>query len=122
MMLLLLRWAVAAASLLITVRVVGGVELRGIFAAFVVTALLAALNALLRPLLIVARIVTWPLKLLTLGLLGAVVSFLFNVVVFYIVGKIGWGFQVDGFWAAAMGALVMGVLSTLLSLILGIRK
>jgi uncharacterized membrane protein YvlD (DUF360 family) len=38
-----------------------------------------------------------------------------NVLVFYFVGTLKWGFEVSGFWSAALGAVVMSSLSTILT-------
>ena len=73
------------------------------------------LNALLRPLL---QILTCPLIILTLGL-G---TLLINTLMFYLAGLIGQyfhvGFTVEGFWPAFLGALIVSVVSFVLSLFL----
>ena len=71
-------------------------------------------NAFLRPLL---TLLTCPLIILTLGL-G---TLLINTLLFYMAGAIGnyfgVGFQVDGFIPAFLGALIVSVISFLLTLI-----
>ena len=76
-------------------------------------------NALLRPLL---NILTCPLILLTLGL-G---TLLINTLLFWLSGLIGQYFGVgftvpsgwEGFWTAFLGALVVSVVSVVLTLLL----
>ncbi len=69
-------------------------------------------NAILRPLLIV---VGCPFLILTLGL-GTV---LINTLLFYLAGEIGTrfgvGFSVTGFWPAFFGALIVSIVSFILS-------
>ena len=70
------------------------------------------INAVLRPIL---KFLTCPLIILTLGL-G---TLLINTALFYLAGVIGTqfqvGFTVDGFWPAFLGALIVSVVSIVLS-------
>jgi putative membrane protein len=72
------------------------------------------INALLRPLI---EVLTCPLIILTLGL-G---TLLINTLLFWLSGLIGQqfevGFTVDNFWAAFFGALVVTLVSTILTLL-----
>jgi putative membrane protein len=71
------------------------------------------INALIRPIL---TVVSCPLLILTLGL-G---SLLINTLMFYLAGLIGTqfgvGFTVDGFVPAFLGALIVSVVSFVLSM------
>ena len=73
------------------------------------------INAFLRPII---KLLTCPLIVLTLGL-G---TLLINTLLFYLAGAIGTsfgvGFTVDGFWPAFLGALIVSVVSIILSLFL----
>ena len=74
------------------------------------------LNALLRPVL---KFLTCSLIALTLGLF----TLLINTGLFYLVGFIGesvsgFGFTVDTFWGAFLGALITSVVSIALSIVL----
>ena len=113
---LLLRWVLASVALLITVEIVPGMELsEGWLGVFVATAALGLLNALAMPLVLLVKLATLPLSCLTLGLWTLLVSVVFNILIFQFVGALGWGFKVHGFLSAAMGALVMSVLTAVLS-------
>jgi putative membrane protein len=72
---------------------------------------LGIVNAILRPILI---ILTLPIQVVTLGLF----TFIINGLLFYWVGHWGIGLIVDGFWPAFWGAIVLGIVSFLLSLLL----
>ncbi len=113
---LLLRWVLASVALLITIHIVPGIEPSGhALSVFAATAALGLLNVLVLPVLVILHIVTLPLSCLTLGLWSFILSFLVNVLVFQFVGALGWGFQVHGFLPAAVGAIVMSVLTTILT-------
>ena len=113
---LLLRWMLASVALLITVHVVPGLEPTGSpLSVFGATLALALLNVLAMPFLLLINLITFPLSCLTLGLWTFLLVLLVNVMVFQFVGALGWGFRVDGFLSAALGALVMSVLTTVLT-------
>lgn len=69
-------------------------------------------NAIIRPII---TLLTCPLIILTLGL-G---TLLVNTLMFYLAGQIGTafgvGFTVDGFWPAFFGALIVSIISIVLS-------
>ncbi|MFB3880420.1 MAG: phage holin family protein [Armatimonadota bacterium] len=113
---LLLRWVLASVALLITVKLVPGMALTDRpWDVFLATALLALLNALALPFVILINLATLPLSCLTMGLWTLIVSLLVNIMIFQFVGSLGWGYKVDGFLPAAMGAIVMSVLTAVLS-------
>jgi len=72
------------------------------------------INAIIKPILMVA---SCPLLILSLGL-G---TLLINTLLFYLAGVIGnqfgVGFTVEGFWPAFLGALIVSVVSIVLSAI-----
>jgi len=64
------------------------------------------------------RIVAFPLYVLTLGLIALIVNGLLLLLVAWISSLIGFGLVVDGFWWGVLGALVLGLISWLIGLIL----
>ncbi|MGH2521766.1 MAG: phage holin family protein [Anaerolineales bacterium] len=113
---LILRWAINAIALWVAITYVPGIHAQGGWPAILGLALIFGLvNALLRPLL---EILTCPFIILTLGL-GVL---LINALLFWLTGLIGQqfgiGFTVDGFWPAFFGALVVSVISIVLSLLI----
>jgi putative membrane protein len=115
-----IRLIINAIALYVAIRFVPGIHLQSAQMPLWLTIALLALvfgllNALLRPLI---TLLTCPLIILTLGL-G---TLLINTFLFYLTGWIGdqfgWGFKVDGFLPAFLGALVVSVVSVVLSLIL----
>jgi len=114
---LLLRLVINMLALYAAMALVPGIEAQSEnWLSFIWLALIFGLiNALLRPLLM---LLTCPLIILTLGL-G---TLLINTLLFYLAGVIGQafnvGFTVDGFWPAFLGALVVSIVSMVLSLLL----
>lgn len=110
----LIRLLVNAAALWVATQIVPGVSYEGGVLPFVVVALIfGVINATLRPL---TKLLTCPLILLTLGLFALVVNGLMLWLTSSLAGALGLGFHVSGFWAAFFGALVVSIISTLLSM------
>lgn len=65
----------------------------------------------------VVRFLAFPLFILTLGLLGLVVNALLFMFVAWLTHFFGFGLQIDGFWSAFWGALVLSIVSGILSFI-----
>jgi putative membrane protein len=73
-------------------------------------------NAIIRPVL---KILTFPIIIVTLGIFALVINGLMLLLTSALSDALGLGFHVSGFWAAFWGALVVSVVSTLLSLMIG---
>src|SRR5436305_6974722 len=113
-MTLVIRLLVNAAALWVATRIVPGVTYRGDALPFLGVALVFGIvNAFIRP---VAKLFTFPLIILTLGIFALVVNGLMLWLTSSVSSALGFGFQVSGFWAAFFGALVVSFVSTLLSL------
>ena len=63
------------------------------------------------------RIVAFPLYILTLGLIALIVNGLLLLVA-WISSLLGFGLTVDGFWWGVLGAVVLGLLSWLIGVLL----
>jgi putative membrane protein len=110
----LIRLLVNAAALWVATRIVPGVTYAGGAGPFLVVALIFGLiNATIRPL---TKLLTCPLILLTLGLFALVVNGLMLWLTSRLAGALELGFHVSGFWAAFWGAIVVSIVSTLLSM------
>ena len=107
----LIQWMVLSVALAITAWALPGVRVDSAASLLVAAVVLGFLNAILKPLLV---ILTLPLTLLTLG----VFYFVLNAILFALGSVLVPGFTVDGFGWAFLGALLMGLLSTLLSSVL----
>jgi putative membrane protein len=105
---LLLRVAINAAAIYLIAHVVPGIEVTGVLAALGAGLVLGLVNAIVRPVLVV---ITFPATLLTLGLFLLVL----NAFCLWLTGWLVKGFDVHGFWPALFGALLISVVSWLLT-------
>jgi putative membrane protein len=113
-MYLLIRLLINAAALWAATRLVPGVSFVGDWRLlFVVALVFGVLNVAVRPVL---TVLTFPLFILTLGLFTFVLNALMLWLTSTVSGAFGLGFHVDGFWAAFLGALVVSIVSFMLSL------
>jgi putative membrane protein len=113
-MLFLVRWLVNAAALWVATAIVPGVSYSGGPLPLLGVALVfGVVNAVIRP---VAKILTFPIIILTLGIFALVINGLMLMLTSALSSALGLGFHVGGFWAAFWGALVVSLVSTILSL------
>jgi putative membrane protein len=116
----IIRLLVNGAALWVATRIVPGVTFDGGLIPFLGVALVfGVINATLRPL---TKILTFPLIIVTLGIFALVVNGLMLWLTSSLSSTFGLGFHVSGFWAAFFGALVVSIVSALLSLTLRPRS
>jgi putative membrane protein len=116
----IIRTLVNAVALWVATQVVSGVEYQGEWLPFLGLAVLfGVVNAFVAPL---AKILTFPLIILTLGLFLLVINGLMLWLTSSVAGALGIGFYVRGFWPAFWGALVVSIVSTLLGLMVSDRS
>lgn len=121
---------VSALALWLTTLIVGGPgqhgvwidplgeETMGVVFTFVVVALIfAAVNLTLGS---VIRFVSLPLRIITLGLFSFIINGLLLLLVAWISGLIGFGLEVGGFWWAVLASIVLSLITTILSAVLGL--
>ena len=66
----------------------------------------------------IVRVVAFPLYILTLGLVALVVNGLMLLLVAWISTLIGFGLTIENFWWGVLGALLLGVFSWLIGIVL----
>ena len=111
----LIRLIVNALALYVATRIVPGVSYHGAPLPFLGVALVfGVVNAFIGP---VAKLLALPLILVTLGLFLLVVNGFLLWLTSAVSTALGLGFYVSGFGAAFFGALVVSVVSTLLSVL-----
>ena len=114
------RLLVNAAALWVATRIVPGVSYSGGVAPMLAVALVFGIvNAVIGT---VAKIVTFPIIILTLGLFILVINGLMLMLTSALSEALGLGFDVRGFWGAFWGALVVSLVSTILSLFIRDRR
>ncbi|MDE0140606.1 MAG: phage holin family protein [Caldilineaceae bacterium] len=84
-----------------------------------VTLIFGVVNAVIKP---IVKVVTCPAFLVTLGLFTFVVNALMLLLTGWLAGILNVDFQVDGFGAAFLGAIVISFVSFLLSLFVSAEK
>jgi putative membrane protein len=99
------------AILIISYLLPGLIRVDGVWAALVAAFILGIVNAILRPILI---FFTLPITVLTLGLFLLVI----NGLMLWLVSAIVKGFQVNGFWGAVFGSILISIVSWILSRVL----
>jgi putative membrane protein len=119
-MMIVWRLLINAAALWAATRIIPGISFNGEWSTLIVVALIfGVLNASVRPLL---WFMTLPLLIVTLGLF----TFVLNALMLWLTGAVsdwlGLGFQVEGFGAAFLGAVVVSVVSFVLSLFVASNK
>ena len=114
----LVRWLVTAAALFVAVLVVPGIDVAGDgwAAVLVMAAVLALINAFIRPVL---ALLSCGCIVLTLGLFLLVINAFTLWLAAYLTGDLmGLGFHVEGFWPAFFGALIVSIASFFINLVL----
>jgi putative membrane protein len=104
---LLLNWILSALAVWIVSRVVPGIYVSGPVAALIAALAIGFINATLGVLL---KILTFPLTLATLGIFW----FVINALMLKFASALVPGFQVHGFIAAFLGAIVLSLVNMLL--------
>jgi putative membrane protein len=104
---LLLKWILSAVAVWIVAQVVPGIRVNGPMAALIAALVIGLINATVG---LVVKIVTFPLTLLTLGLFW----FVINAAMLKLASIFVPGFEVHGFGAAFLGALLLSLVSALL--------
>ena len=113
---LLIRLIINAVALACADWAVEGIRSDSVKSLFVMALIFGIVNAFIRPII---RILSFPLLLLTLGLFTIVINALMLLVSEWIAGLFGVGFHVDGFGAALLGAIIISIVSIILSILLG---
>ncbi|MEU9140141.1 phage holin family protein [Streptomyces sp. NPDC048404] len=81
----------------------------------VVALVFGLVNVLVKP---VVKVLTFPLFILTLGLITLVVNALMLLLTSWVADKLDVSFHVDGFWTAVLGGLIISVVSWALNVVL----
>lgn len=101
------NWIVNGLALYIVSQIVTGIYLEGFGAALLAAAVIGLVNALVKPILILA---TLPINFVTLGLF----TFVVNAVMLLLASALTPGFRIDGFGTALLGAVLLSLISSIL--------
>lgn len=108
-------WAINTLAVLLAVYIVPGIQFKdnSLWTPFVTSLVLGILNAFFKPILMFFAL---PLLIFTLGLFTLVI----NALLLYLTGLLlGGHFEVESFWSALFGAIVIGIVSLFLNTMTG---
>jgi len=111
---MLTRWLINAVSLIIIAYILPGFEAPAM-AALIAAFILGIVNAVIRPIVL---FLTLPINILTLGLF----TFVVNALMLWLVDVIVPPFETGGFWTTLFGALLLSIISALLSSLIKDRR
>ncbi|WP_327638654.1 phage holin family protein [Kribbella sp. NBC_00482] len=118
---LIIRLLVNAIALAAASWIVSGITLQGattgkrVLTLLIVAAIFGVVNAIVKP---VVKVLSFPLLILTLGLLTFVINAAMLLLTSWITGKLDVQFHVDDFWSALFGALIISVVGMILNAVL----
>ena len=115
MMQLLIGWLVSSVSLLIVAYIIPGFRVDGFKSALIAALVIGLVNGTIGLLL---KILTFPLSIITLGIMWLVV----NALMLLLAAKFVSGFQISGFWTAFFGGILLSIVNSILSGVLNNLK
>ena len=108
---LIIKWLLSAVALLAVAYLYSAVVVTSFTGALIAAAVLGALNAIVRPILV---LLTLPVTVVTLGLF----LFVVNALMFWAAASLVSGLIVTGFAAALIGSLIYSVLQLAIDFVL----
>jgi putative membrane protein len=109
-------WAINTLAVLVAAFILPGISYNDDWRALLLASLLlGVLNAVVRPLLMLLAL---PLLIVTLGLFMLVI----NALLLLLVGRIVSGFEVETFWWAVLGSVIISIVSLVLNTLTGSGK
>ncbi len=116
----ILRIMINALSIAIAVKIVDGITFTGEWwRMIIVGAVFGVVNSFLKP---IVTLFTFPLIILTLGLFTLVVNTLMLLVTVSLSEPLKLGLEIHGFWPAFKGAIIISIVSMILSWLSGMGK
>ncbi len=108
---LFIRFVITGVAVLAAAEIVPGIHIDGVPTGAATVIVLALLNAVVRP---VIYLFSFPVIMFSLGLFMVII----NAILLHLTSWLVTGFTVDGFWPAVWGALIISVVSTILTLLI----
>ncbi|MFC6064932.1 phage holin family protein [Streptomyces ochraceiscleroticus] len=110
-----------AAALAVATWLLSDITLTGtstgnkVWTLILVALIFGVVNVIVKP---VVKLLSFPLFILTLGLITLVINALMLMLTSWLAGKLDLAFHVDGFWTAVLGGLIVSIVSWALHVIL----
>jgi putative membrane protein len=109
----IIEWIILAFAVWAAAEIIPGIHLEGVKSIIIVAGILGLLNAFLKPVL---QLVTIPLTIITLGLFLIVINALLLALTDWITDGIsGVNFEIDSFWDAILGAIIISLVTFVIS-------
>src|SRR3990172_3969273 len=99
---ILISWLVLTVAIIIAAYILPGVTVSGFVPALLAAAVLAIINAVIRPILL---LLTLPINIITLGLFTLVI----NALLIMLTAAIVPGFRVNSFWSALLFSIIVTI-------------
>ncbi|WP_225844975.1 phage holin family protein [Streptomyces sp. HPF1205] len=93
----------------------GGSTAHKVLTLILVALVFGLVNWLVKP---VVKVLSFPLFILTLGLITLVINALMLLLTSWLAGKLSLDFHVHGFWTAVLGGLIVSIVSWALHVVL----
>jgi putative membrane protein len=122
---LILRLLANAAALAVATWLLSGISLTAptlegkIVTFLIVGAVFGILNAIIKP---IFQIVTIPLVIVSLGLFLIVINACMLLLTSWLAGIFDLGWNVDGFWTAVLGSIIVSIVSFVLNVFIPERE
>ena len=111
----ILRLLISGIIAYVLAKILSGVHISNITTAIIFALVLACLNAIVKPILV---LLTLPITVVTLGLF----LFVINALIILLADKLMDGIRVDGFWWALIFSVILSVFSSALNAVFADRK
>jgi len=108
---LFIRFVITGVAVLAAAEIVPGIKIDGVPAGAATVIVLALLNAVVRP---VIYLFSFPVIMFSLGLFMVII----NAILLHLTAWLVTGFTVDGFWPSVWAALLISLVSTILTLLI----
>ncbi|MEU5417686.1 phage holin family protein [Streptomyces sp. NPDC001407] len=110
-----------AAALAVAIWLLKGITLSGentvrkVLTLILVALVFGVVNFIVKP---VVKLLSFPLFILTLGLITLVINALMLLLTSWLAGKLGLAFHVAGFWSALVGGVIISIVAWAMHMIL----
>ena len=117
---LILRIMINALSIVAAVKLIDGITFSGEWWKMImIGAIFGLINSLIKP---IVMFFTFPFIIFTLGLFTLIINTLMLLLTASLSSSLNLGLQINGFWPAFWGALIVSIVSMLLSWITGAKR
>src|SRR4030042_1452177 len=117
---IILRVMINALSIVAAVKLVEGITFSGQWWKMIITgAIFGLVNSLIKP---IVTLFTFPFIILTLGIFTLIINTLMLIITSHLSESLDLGLQIKGFWPAFWGAIIVSIVSMILSWLTGVKK